>query len=82
MNKGKDKRHPKYICDKCGKEIMYINKKGFVGINKYCKSTQRNIKYKKDIDLCKNCEKKFRKWLKEKEMPQMKEIIDSFTIYE
>lgn len=82
MNIGKDKRHPKYICDKCGNEIMYIQQKGFVGINRYCKNTYRDINYKKDFDLCKNCEKTFRNWLKEKEIPQMKEIIGSFSIYE
>lgn len=82
MNIGKDKRHPRYICDKCGNEIMYIHQKGFVGINRYCKNTHRDINYKKDFDLCKNCEKKFRKWLEEKEMPTMQEIVNSFPIYE
>lgn len=82
MNIGKDKRHPRYICDKCGNEIYYINKKGFVGINRYCKNTHRDINYKKDFDLCANCEKKFRKWLKTKDILTTNEILDTFQIFE
>lgn len=81
-NIGKDSRHPKYICDKCGNEILYIGGKGFVGINRYCKNTHRDQVYKKDFDLCQNCEKKFRKWLKEKEIPTLGELIDSFPRWE
>lgn len=82
MNVGKDNRHPRYICDKCGNEIFYIKQKGFVGINRYCKNTHKDINYKKDFDLCKKCEKKFRQWLKEKELPTAQEIIDKFKIYD
>lgn len=74
-------RHPRYICDKCDQEIYYIGGKGFVGINRYCKSTHRDINYKKDFDLCAGCEKKFRRWLKEKEIPTTNEIIDRFPIF-
>lgn len=81
MNIGKDKRHPRYICDKCGNEIYYIEHKGFVGINRYCKSRHRDINYKKDFDLCESCENKFRKWLKTKELPTPKEMISKFPIY-
>ena len=81
MNVGKNKRHPKYICDKCGEEIPFVHQKGFVGINRYCKSTHRDINYKKDFDLCKNCEKKFRQWLKEKEVQTVKEILKIFPKY-
>lgn len=81
MNTGKDKRHPRYICDKCGQEIAFVHQKGFVGINRYCKSTHRDINYKKDFDLCKGCEKKFRKWLKEKEIPTLNELLDTFPSY-
>ena len=41
MNIGKDKRHPRYKCDKCGNEIEFIHQKGFVGINRYCKNLNR-----------------------------------------
>lgn len=80
MNKGTT-RHPKYICDKCEQEIPFVHQKGFVGINRYCKNTHRDINYKKDFDLCANCEKKFRKWLKEKEIPTFNELLDTFPSY-
>jgi ribosomal protein S14 len=82
MNIGKDNRHPKYICDKCGNEIAYIGKKGFVGINRYCKNTYRDQVYKKDFDLCCSCEKKFRKWLSEKEIPRIEDVLDDFPRWE
>lgn len=82
MNLGKDNRHPRYICDKCGQEIPYIGQKGFVGINHYSRATYRDQVYKKSFDLCASCEKKFRKWIKEKEIPTTSEIIDRFPIYE
>ena len=82
MNIGKDNRHPRYICDKCGQEIAYIGQKGFVGINHYSRATYRDLVYKKSFDLCASCEKKFRKWIKEKEIPTTSEIIDRFPIYE
>lgn len=82
MNVGRDKRHPRYVCDKCGNEIYYISQKGFVGINRYCKQGYRDINYKKDFDLCSSCEKKFRRWLKEKEVPTVGELINSFPRWE
>ena len=82
MNLGKGRWHSKYICDKCGQEIPYIGQKGFVGINHYSRATYRDQVYKKSFDLCASCEKKFRRWLKEKEMPTVSEIIDRFPIYE
>lgn len=82
MNTGKDNRHPRYICDKCGQEIAYIGQKGFVGIVHYSRATYRDQAYKKTFDLCASCEKKIRKWLKEKEIPTTSEIIDRFPIYE
>ncbi len=36
MNKGTT-RHPKYFCDKCGVEIRYTYKKGFVGLYTYAR---------------------------------------------
>ena len=82
MNVGKDKRHPRYKCDKCGNEIYYIGQKGFVGINRYCKSTHRDINYKKDFDLCASCEKKFREWLNTKEIQTPEELINCFPRWE
>ncbi len=81
-NIGKDKRHPRYICDKCKNEIYYIGQKGFVGINRYCKQTHKDINYKKDFDLCANCEKKFRKWLSERELPTIEDIKGTFPRWE
>lgn len=81
MNLGKGRWHSKYICDKCGQEIPYIGQKGFVGINHYSRATYRDQVYKKSFDLCASCEKKFRRWLKEKEIPTTSEIIDRFPIF-
>lgn len=80
MNLGKGRWHSKYICDKCGQEIPYIGQKGFVGINHYYKSTQRET-IKSSFDLCASCEKKFRKWLNTKEVPTPAEMISKFPIY-
>lgn len=82
MNIGKDNKHPKYICDKCKSEIKYIDKRGFVGLHRYCKNTHRDINYKKDFDLCTSCEKKFREWLDTREIPTFKEMIGNFPKYE
>lgn len=73
-------RHPKYICDKCGAEIQYTYKKGFVGLYTYAKREKNSI-FKKSFDLCANCEKKLRKWLKEKEIPTFSELISTFPEY-
>lgn len=81
MNKGKGRWHSKYFCDKCGQEILFVKQKGFVGINHYYKSTQREVT-KKDFDLCQKCEKKLREWLKEKEIPTVEDLINKFPIYE
>lgn len=82
MNIGKDNRHPRYICDKCGYEIKFAYRKGFNNLNNYCKKDRHNVNYKKDFDLCGNCEKKFREWLKEKEIPTTGEMINRFSIWE
>ncbi len=74
MNIGKDKRHAKYVCDKC-KKVLYKE------INQYCKKRYKDSTYKKDFDLCENCERKFREWLNFKEMQEVKEIINSFPRY-
>lgn len=81
MNLGKGRWHSKYICDKCHEEIPYIEQKGFVGINHYSRATYRNPVYKKSFDLCQNCEKKFRKWLKDRELPTVADTINKFQIY-
>lgn len=81
MNIGKGRWHSKYICDKCGQEIPFIHQKGFVGINHYSRATYRDQVYKKSFDLCANCEKKFRIWLKTKEILTTSEMISKFPIY-
>ena len=81
MNVGKDNRHPKYICDKCGTTIYYQPQKGFEGLNKYYKQKPCSNPIKKNFDLCDNCEKKFREWLKTKEIPTIKKIINNFPVY-
>ena len=80
MNIGKGRWHSKYICDKCKQEIPYVGQKGFVGINHYYKSTQRTTP-KRDFDLCAKCEKSLKKWLKEKEIPKLENLLDRFEIY-
>lgn len=71
-----------YKCDKCGREIQFVGGKGFVGLNKYMKSTFRSGGvYKKSFDLCTSCQKKLDKWLKEKEIPTFNEMIDRFVEY-
>lgn len=79
MNIGKG-----YICDKCGKEILFVGQKGYVGIMHYCSKGQRDGNYKHDFDLCKSCEKRFREWLKEKPIPipTRNDLIDKFPIWE
>ena len=81
MNVGRGRWNPKYKCDKCGKEIPFIGQKGFVGIMHYCSKGQRDGNYKHDFDLCASCEKKFRKWLKEKDISIYESAIDRFPIY-
>ena len=81
MNIGKGRWHSKYICDKCKQEIPYIGQKGFVGINHYSKSTQRET-LKKAFDLCASCEKELREWLKEKPIMTTERIINTFPRWE
>ena len=81
MNIGECKNKPKYVCDKCGKVIPYTYQKGFE-IYKYYKQNKYDYSIKKDFDLCKSCEKKFRDWLKEKPIPTANDLIDKFPIWE
>lgn len=81
MNLGTGRWHSKYICDKCGQEILFINQKGFVGINHYSKATYKKPVYKKSFDLCANCENKFREWLNTREISTQSKIINRFPIY-
>lgn len=82
MNISKNTRKPMYICDKCGKEIIgyHRNSKKYKKPNKYYKADKWN-QPKKDFDLCVHCEKLFREWLKEKELPTFSELINKFEIY-
>ena len=63
-----------------GQEIKYIGQKGYVGINHYYKSTQRTTP-KRAFDLCVKCEKLLKKWLKEKEIPKLENLLDRFETY-
>ena len=78
----KNKTVDDYSCRNCVMKLPYIGQKGFVGIVHYSRATYRDQVYKKSFDLCASCEKKFRRWLKEKEIPTTSEIIDRFPIYE
>ena len=80
MRIGKSRNPSCYKCDKCGKIIRFQHNEGFKGIQKYYKSYVR-VPYK-DFDLCDNCEKKFREWLSTREIPEMKDILDTFPKYE
>jgi predicted RNA-binding Zn-ribbon protein involved in translation (DUF1610 family) len=79
MNIGKCKNQSKYVCDKCGEEIIgyHKNSRRHRKPNKYYKADKSGCP-KKDFDLCEMCENKFRKWLKEREMPTPQELIDNF----
>lgn len=78
MNIGNSAR-PKYVCDKCKKEIPYVYRQG-IKVHKYAKWT--NSCYSKDFDLCNSCEKKLREWLNTQEIPTPKELIKMFPVYE
>ena len=82
MNIGKCKNKPRYICDKCGQEIIgyHRNSKRYKKPHKYYKAGLSSVPYK-DFDLCDHCEKIFRKWLKEKEIPKLENLLDKFEIY-
>lgn len=83
MNISKNTHKPKYVCDKCENEIRgyHKNSKEYVVPNKYYKGDGYNYP-KKDFDLCSSCEKKFRKWLSEKEIPRIEDIKDNFPRWE
>ena len=79
MNKGTT-RYPKYFCDKCGTEIKYTHKKGFVGLYTYAKREKNSI-FKKEFDLCAHCERKLHEWFKIREIETPKEVISRFPIF-
>lgn len=81
MNISKNTHKPIYICDKCGKRIDYEYRQGRI-VYKYYSYDPKTYAPKKDFDLCKSCEKKFRNWLKEKPIPTTQDIIDKFPIWE
>lgn len=78
MNIG-NKARPRYVCDKCKREIPYTYRQGFK-VNKYGKWT--NSCYSKDFDLCSSCEEILREWLNTKEIPTTKDIINTFPRWE
>lgn len=83
MNISKNTHRPKYVCDKCGNEIKgyHKNSKQYIAPNKYYKGDGYSYP-KKDFDLCNICEKKFRKWLQEKELPTTLDLIENFPKFE
>lgn len=81
MNISKNTHKPMYICDKCGKEINYTYRVGR-NVYKYYKYNPKSYAPAKDFDLCCICEKKLREWLKEKELPTTKNLLDRFDIWE
>ena len=80
MNKGTT-RHPKYFCDRCGVEIRYSYKKGFMGLYTYAKREKNSI-FKKSFDLCTRCEKELENWMKNKNDSISQTIINLFPIFE
>ena len=85
MNIGLRNR-PKYICDRCENEIegYHKNSKNHKAPNKYYKIKKGEYIPTKDFDLCDNCEKEFREWLKTKPIPKRicaDTIIEEFEIY-
>lgn len=58
MNLGNNKQ-PIYICDKC--ERMINNRKD---VCKHYTYDSKTYAVKRDFELCKNCEKELREWLK------------------
>ena len=83
MNIGKDCRHSKYICDKCGKEIPYVYRKG-IDVFKYSRTAGKNTNQRKAFDLCRKCEKKLKEWLETKEIDPLEKtsLLSKFKIYE
>lgn len=81
MNISKNTHRPVYICDKCSKKIEFEYRKGRK-VNKYYKYNSKTYTAKKDFDLCSECEKEFRKWLKEKPIIRAENIIDKFPVWE
>lgn len=80
MNISKNTHKPIYICDKCNQRIDYTYRQGRK-IYKYYSYDPKTYAPKKDFDLCTDCEKKFRKWLKEKDISIYESAIDGFPIY-
>lgn len=80
MNISKNTHKPIYICDKCNKRIDYTYRQGRK-IYKYYSYDPKTYAPKKDFDLCRSCEKEFRRWLKEKPIPTTENIIDRFPIW-
>lgn len=79
MNRGTT-RYPKYFCDKCGMEIGYTYREGFVGLYTYAKREKNSI-FKKSFDLCKNCENELQNWICNNETSISTRIIKSFPVF-
>lgn len=81
MNISKNTHKPVYICDKCSKRIDYTYRQGRK-VYKYYSYNPKTYAPQKDFDLCRSCEKEFRKWLKEKPIPTIDRLLDKFPIWE
>ena len=68
------------FCDKCGMEIGYTYRKGFVGLYTYAKREKNSI-FKKSFDLCKNCENELQNWICNNETSISTRIIKSFPVF-
>ena len=79
MNIGNNVK-PRYICDKCGKEINYIFRKGYSGRNNY--GIFKDYSYKKAFDLCNSCNRDLIKWLNEEPVPKRINITDKINEFE
>lgn len=79
MNRGTT-RHPKYFCDKCGAEIKYSYRRGFIGLYTYARR-EKNAIFKKAFDLCTSCNNELKNWLENKDIPTTQQLINSFQIF-
>lgn len=79
MNRGTT-RHPKYFCDKCGAEIKYSYRRGFIGLYTYARR-EKNAIFKKSFDLCTSCNNELKNWLENKDIPTTQQLINSFQIF-
>lgn len=82
MNRGY-RNNPKYVCDKCGKELYFIHHKGYMDVIKYFRADKETQGVpKKAFDLCRSCERKLMEWLSFRELPTPEDIKGNFPRWE